>query len=121
MADFSVFVGFLKQVPQCSSIFFTHCLLIFCLGEVDSGNVFDLQPYSIHPEHPNSAPIFARCLLEWALIMQQQTILIAKMQSIPMQGFGFFCLFGLFFHLFLFLLFCFAFETAQGGLEFTIP
>lgn len=92
MADFSVFVGFLKQVPWCSSIFFTHCLLIFCLGEVDSGNVFDLQPYSIHPEHPNSVPVFAKCLLERALIMQQQTILIAKMQSIPMQGFGFFCL-----------------------------
>ncbi|XP_075848919.1 butyrophilin-like protein 9 isoform X1 [Microtus pennsylvanicus] len=44
MADFSVFVGFLKEVPWRRSIFFTHFLLILCLGEVDSDEVKVLGP-----------------------------------------------------------------------------
>ncbi|CAO2642730.1 Butyrophilin-like protein 9 [Lemmus lemmus] len=44
MATFSVFVGFLKQVRWCSIIFFTHFLLILCLGEVDPDEVKVLGP-----------------------------------------------------------------------------
>ncbi|XP_060219776.1 butyrophilin-like protein 9 [Meriones unguiculatus] len=43
MADFSVFLGFLKQVPWCSSVFFTH-LLFLQLGEVNSEEVKVLGP-----------------------------------------------------------------------------
>ncbi|EDL33770.1 RIKEN cDNA D330012D11, isoform CRA_b [Mus musculus] len=39
MADFSVFLGFLKQIPRCLSIFFTY-LLFLQLWEVNSGSCY---------------------------------------------------------------------------------
>ncbi|XP_006987186.1 butyrophilin-like protein 9 [Peromyscus maniculatus bairdii] len=44
MADFSVFPGFLKQVPRGSSIFFTQLLLFLQLGEVNSDEIKVLGP-----------------------------------------------------------------------------
>uniref|UniRef100_A0A8C6S0Z3 Butyrophilin-like 9 n=1 Tax=Nannospalax galili TaxID=1026970 RepID=A0A8C6S0Z3_NANGA len=45
MADFSVSLGFLKQVPWCSSVFFlTHLLLLLQPGEGNAGSVWVLGP-----------------------------------------------------------------------------